>query len=169
MHQIFESFFFSFKIPPLQRKAHNAEEENFVVREISLQTNKQQHEKRGQRKERREQNARKSWPPLSPPLRFYRCSPFRRRLRLVGERGGEGAKEAPIIIRWRRFQRMHQHIQTTRTMTIQRTRTMKTRRRRASFFRRRRRSIRREGDGGGVEQRIRVITWTTIRPKKKKN
>ena len=99
MHQIFESFFFSFKIPPLQRKAHNAEEENFVVREISLQTNKQQHEKRGQRKERREQNARKSWPPLSPPLRFYRCSPFRRRLRLVGERGGEGAKEAPIIIR----------------------------------------------------------------------
>jgi hypothetical protein len=57
------------------------------------------HEKRGQTKERREQNARKSWPPLSPPLRFYRCVPFRRRLRLVGERGGEGAKEAPIIIR----------------------------------------------------------------------
>ena len=95
----FRVFFFSFKIPPLQRKAHNAEEENIVVREISLQTNKQQHEKRGQTKERREQNARKSWPPLSPPLRFYRCSPCRRRLRLVGERGGEGAKEAPIIIR----------------------------------------------------------------------
>ena len=36
----FRVFFFSFKIP-LQRKAHNAEEENFVVREISLQTNKQ--------------------------------------------------------------------------------------------------------------------------------
>ena len=98
MHQTFRVFFFSFKIH-LQRKAHNAEEENFVVREISLQTNKQQHEKRGQTKERREQNARKSWPPLSPPLRFYMCSPFRRRLRLVGERGGEGAKEAPIIIR----------------------------------------------------------------------
>ena len=40
MHQTFRVFFFSFKIP-LQRKAHNAEEENFVVREISLQTNKQ--------------------------------------------------------------------------------------------------------------------------------
>jgi len=64
-------------------------------REISLQTNKQH--KRGQTKERREQNARKSWPPLSPPLRFW-CFPFRRRQSRSVEEGG-GAKEAPIIIR----------------------------------------------------------------------
>jgi hypothetical protein len=94
-------FFFRSKF--LFREKHTTEEEeNFVVREISLQTNKQHKQttqaKRGRTKERREQNARKSWPPLSPPLRFW-CSPFRRRLRLVGERGGEGAKEAPIIIR----------------------------------------------------------------------
>lgn len=51
------------------------------------------------KRERENQHDAKSWrtPPLSPLLRFYRCSPFRRRLRLVGERGGEGAKEAPII------------------------------------------------------------------------
>ena len=89
-------FFFRSKF--LFREKHTTEEEeNFVVREISLQTNKQHKQttqaKRGRTKERREQNARKSWPPLSPPLRF----PFRRRRRSVEE--GGGAKEAPIIIR----------------------------------------------------------------------
>jgi len=89
-----ESFFFRSKF--LFRENHTTEEENFVVREISLQTNKQH--KRGQTKERREQNARKSWPPLSPPLRFW-CVPFRRRQSRLVEEGGGGAKEAPIIIR----------------------------------------------------------------------
>jgi len=88
-----ESFFFRSKF--LFRENHTTEEENFVVREISLQTNKQH--KRGQTKERREQN-RKSWPPLSPPLRFW-CVPFRRRQSRSVEEGGGGAKEAPIIIR----------------------------------------------------------------------
>jgi hypothetical protein len=41
---------------PLQRKAHNAEEENFVVREISLQTNKQQHERGQKREENKTEN-----------------------------------------------------------------------------------------------------------------
>ena len=50
--QSLESFFFRSKF--LFREKHTTEEENFVVREISLQTNKQH--KRGQTKERREQN-----------------------------------------------------------------------------------------------------------------
>ena len=58
MHQIFESFFFSFKIPPLQRKAHNAEEENFVVREISLQTNKQTTTRKERTKKREKRTKR---------------------------------------------------------------------------------------------------------------
>ena len=92
-------FFFSFKIP-LQRKAHNGGGKLRNKREISLQTNKQTttQAKRGRTKERREQNARKSWPPLSPPLRFW-CFPFRRRQSRSVEEGGGGAKEAPIIIR----------------------------------------------------------------------
>jgi len=88
-----ESFFFRSKF--LFREKHTTEEENFVVREISLQTHKPH--KRGQTTERREQN-RKSWPPLSPPLRFW-CVPFRRRQSRLVEEGGGGAKEAPIIIR----------------------------------------------------------------------
>jgi hypothetical protein len=95
-----DSFFFRSKF--LFREKHTTEEEeNFVVREISLQTNKQHKQttqaKRGRTKERREQNARKSWPPLSPPLRFW-CFPFGRNRRSVEEERG-GAKEAPIIIR----------------------------------------------------------------------
>jgi hypothetical protein len=98
--RLFESFFFRSKF--LFREKHTTEEEeNFVVREISLQTNKQHKQttqaKRGRTKERREQNARKSWPPLSPPLRFW-CFPFGRNRRSVEEERG-GAKEAPIIIR----------------------------------------------------------------------
>ena len=93
-------FFFSFKIP-LQRKAHNGGGGK-LRRKRDLSSNKQTNKqttqaKRGRTKERREQNARKSWPPLSPPLRFW-CFPFRRNRRSVEEERG-GAKEAPIIIR----------------------------------------------------------------------
>jgi hypothetical protein len=87
-----ESTFF-FRSIPLQRKSHGGEE-NFVIREISLQTNNNTSERT---KERREQNRKSwhTWPPLSILLRFW-CFPFRRRRRLV-EEGGGGAKEAPII------------------------------------------------------------------------